>query len=154
MDNYDIELIRRMNEYIKANEEKRVNSLKIKWTDNDSKRVKEILDDIKAKESPFERDMAERYTKFDSYKELKNTSKEWETTVSVDCEGSVEIDDYYSPLNILYAQLATIQSEIFMGIKQRNFSDAEDKWKKITEMLVDSYNMAAKSTTYRIQYTK
>lgn len=106
MDKTDLELIRKMNEYIKTKESERL----------EQKRLNERLE----------------------------KTKEY---------GPTESEDFLINVNVLYAQMMTIHSSIFLSVKNGKKVSQED-WEKITDSLINAYNFAAADSGYHLQWNK
>ena len=117
MDNTDLELIRKMNEYIKTRETERM----------EQKRLNERLENLKIN----------KHTHFDKPKEYEPT----------------ESEDFLINVNVLYAQMMTIRSSIFLSVKNGKKVNQED-WEKITDSLINAYNFAAADSGYHLQWNK
>lgn len=117
MDNTDLELIRKMNEYIKTRESERM----------EQKRLNERLENLKIN----------KHTQFEKPKEY----------------GPTESEDFLINVNVLYAQMMTIHSSIFLSVKNGKKVSQED-WEKITDSLINAYNFAAADSGYHLQWNK
>lgn len=157
MNSRDIELVRRMNQYIKETENERCERMKKAklWTEEDRERVEEILKETDNKIPQFEKDLAAKYFKYEGYPEkyIACPQKgEWNATVTIS-DKVVCKDDYRKNLNLLYAQLMVMHGRLFVDIKQEK-SVSQFEWEKITKELIEAYNFAADDSGYQLQFIK
>jgi hypothetical protein len=157
MNSRDIELVRRMNQYIKETENERCERMKKAkfWTEEDRERVEEILKETDNKIPQFEKDLAAKYFKYEGYPEkyIPCPQKgEWNTTVTIS-DKVVCKDDYRKNLNLLYAQLMVMHGRLFVDVKQEK-SISQFEWEKITKELIEAYNFAADDSGYQLQFIK
>ena len=164
MNSRDIELVRRMNQYIKETENERCERMKKAklWRKENSEKVEEILKEtdnnipqFEKDLAAFERDLAAKYFKYEGYPEkyIACPQKgEWNATVTIS-DKIVCKDDYRKNLNLLYAQLMVMHGRLFVDVKQGK-SVSQFEWEKITKELIEAYNFAADDSGYQLQFIK
>lgn len=167
MNKNDMELIKRMNGFIK-NQEKRcecknrnnVNDAvdafnyltelfpklkNVEWNEMDRLRTKKAIDNAVKKNPILDEENFVKYFNPEPF-------NKWETDTTKDDVVNVKYNDYGKNMNILYSQLSIILKELSSHLMLEQTT--QEEWENITRMVIKGYNYAAESSGYYMDVIK